>query len=238
MIKYLIQNPVVVSAIVSLLGTVVIVIVNFIMNFINNKKQRNAIEKQIKNEVQNLNIKHSLEYVTNNRVEWTYKVRDYVAQFIAKAQSIANDYKIKNIAVPNNYYYDLNIEIAKLKLFFNINGDLDKAIIKIADTICNNLSSDTFSSLLHQDDIALLTNYCQVYFKLEWERVKIEVESPKTKSEVDDILRNKRKDLFETLYNDAMEKKQNVEEKDVKEHLRNDRVLYELQRWAREVCQR
>lgn len=167
------------------------------------ENQNENLKTTIKNEISENQKSLSIQYITNKRVDWIYVVRDTISEFISLAYFIAEKYKLKSLKVDSALYRNLNKETAKLKLFFNFTGDIDKDILGLINNIVNNLGADKFDSNEFQNDINLLTKHSQIYLKLEWERVKLE-----TKNEFSSEKLNEKKEELYKKYDETY--KQNI----------------------------
>lgn len=161
--------------------------------------QQDNLKKTIENKINENNKKLLTEHVTDKRMEWIYTVRQVLAEYISTVYFVAEKYKIKKEnegSVPTERYRELNEYRAKLNLLFNFSGEIDKVILKLVDSIDSNLSSEKFHPLQFQNDIDLLTKHCQIYLKLEWERVKLESDNNISKEEMKSKLKEKSRDLY------------------------------------------
>ncbi len=146
------------------------------------------LEKNLKSELKINNKRLAVEHITDKRVDWMYEVRNELSVFIAKAFYIVDKYKSTVNKVPASLdYMDLNKSLAKLKLLFNIDDGRDIVIIKLLESIKDNLSisNNDFNFDTFIDDCNKLTRESQIYLKLEWERVKIETSEDISKEELD-----------------------------------------------------
>lgn len=168
----------IISAIMSFAGALIGSLFLLLANFINNKSENERLELSLKNAEADNQKNISVQYITNKRVDWIYEVRNTLSEYIALAQECANK-KVhdKKMIIPDKICRELNVYLAKLRLLLNFTGFDDKIILELLDKIKDNISrGEEFSSSEFQEDIILLTKYSQVYLKLEWERVKCEIE--------------------------------------------------------------
>lgn len=158
------------------------------------------------------NRKISLQHITDKRVDWIYAVREIVSEFIALSYWIANNCKMdKNSRVPEEEAIKINVLIAKMKLFFNFQGTYDKIILDLVDNINHNLmlKTEDFKTGRFIQDVESFTKYCQVYLKVEWERVKMETSQVLSENEKKEQVQIKKmiKDLEIQLYNERFPEK-------------------------------
>ena len=117
----------------------------------------------------------------------------------------------------------------KLKLYLNFTGTLDEKIILTMDKLVMLLSvseeRDMYDNWEKQfdDNIKLLLFYPQIYLKLEWERVNLEVKKEAEKTEIDQDLQIKMKELFD--------KRIEIEQKD---KMGKETILRELS-WCKNI---
>lgn len=170
----------VMAAVIGASGAVVVVIVDRIVGAFWHKREEKSRQQELKKQ-------QSLQYITDKRSEWDSKVKEELAFFIAKAMQIAEEYILTEQydAVPAEESFKLYNSVARLRLYFNISGELDQKILKAVLYMDNILAKpDVFNAQEFVDTIEKLTKYAQVYFKLEWERIKLEVQQELSKDEI------------------------------------------------------
>lgn len=161
--------------------------------------QQENLKKTIENEIKENNKKLLTEHVTDKRMEWVCTVRQILAEYISTVYFAAEKYRIlkdNNGNIPTEICRQLNEYRAKLNLLFNFSGEIDSVILKLIDNIGSNICGEKFHPTRFQDDVDLLTKHCQIYLKLEWERVKLESDSNISKEDIKNKLKEKSKDLY------------------------------------------
>ena len=139
------------------------------------KHETNRLVLSLRKAKENQEKSLAVQYITDKRVDWIYEVRNTMSEFIA----LANDcmYKIvtdRHEKIPDEMYRNLNIYYAKLRLLFNFSGKEDKEILELLNKIVQDVSNRERGKKDSRENLEKLTRYCQVYLKLEWERVKME----------------------------------------------------------------
>lgn len=125
-------------------------IIQFIKTILDNKKNRN------------------IQYVTDKRVEWIYKVREESAIFAAKSHVLA----YKNICEPNEVE-ELHKQLFLIELYLNYCGPVDKIIIELMYKIINSIDIKNNGEKTDYF-IQMFCNHLRIYLKVEWNRVKAE----------------------------------------------------------------
>lgn len=116
----------------------------------------------------------SVQFITDQRVDWIYEVRNTLAEYIGLTQEcekiLASCKKL-----PGELERELNVYLAKLRLLFNYAGEEDREILEVIECIHGSVSGGDVSEEEALDlQIERLTKLSQQYLKLEWERVKYE----------------------------------------------------------------
>lgn len=120
---------------------------------------------------------HQITYVTDKRLEWIYEVRNTISEYVAVSNKIADDKKYSGVE-SIELMHTANMLSCKIRLLLNFSDDLDFEILKIINYICaNNSEVSKYDEVI--DKIGILTDLFQVYFKYEWERIKLEVNDEK-----------------------------------------------------------
>ena len=179
------ENKDILVALISVILTSVIACRNTKKNINSALKNTN---KQIKSSQDISQKQISVQHITDKRIEWMQELRILIGEFISLSikytEFFMNNYeKVEEDCLYNELLlmrFEINLRIAKLKLLLNYRGELDKKIIGYIDDIANKLPQrgDESAIFKHEyfiENILNLTNYAQVYLKLEWERCKMEI---------------------------------------------------------------
>lgn len=147
--------------------------------------------------------KRIAEHMTDRRIEWMYKVREEIANFISITNAIVDikSMKEKDISIEKEMKLSLNKSVAMLRLLFNFDDNRDKSIIFYIDNIINNLRNDEFSYSIFDNDQLILVKESQVYLKLEWERAKMEVKGYRKGKVTKEM--NKKKKKYDKILDDT-----------------------------------
>ena len=156
-------------------------------------------------------------------------MRNEISEMIALMLEMKDKYALYNKKIPSEEGRILNQHLMKLKLYLNFTGTLDEKIILTMDKLVMLLSvseeRDMYDNWEKQfdDNIKLLLFYSQIYLKLEWERVNLEVKKEAEKTEIDQDLQIKMKELFD--------KRIEIEQKD---KMGKETILRELS-WCKNI---
>lgn len=154
------------------------------------------------------NNRNIVEYITNSRIEWSYKVRETVSSIVKLQKDIdILVYEIpleksnkKNLYAIEEKFKKKQIElkywVTELTLLLNPVGSIDQSILGWVDLLTKNNNNiyeairntpmycdgsiSTFKSEIEEyklNDLFIsnIINLTQLYLKLEWERVKKEI---------------------------------------------------------------
>lgn len=138
------------------------------------KHENKSLKKTIKNEMIQNNKALKLQHITDKRIDWMYTVRNITSEYIGLILYSEHQYRFAGKDIPTEIYRDINEKTAKMRLFYNFAGFIDKKILDVVADINRNIGNKEYKSQKILDKVELLTKYSQVYFKLEWERVKME----------------------------------------------------------------
>lgn len=143
------------------------------------------------------NIKQQLNvnYITDKRAEWIKEVRQEVSEFISVARPLycneiyigsEGEEEFRDFIEQKKIDFQSNLELRQsitehilhLKLLMNFQGDIDVVIIKHIEKIQEDIEALRFSNI--DFDLDALVDLIQIYLKLEWNRIKFEVNSEYT----------------------------------------------------------
>ena len=212
------MSPTIVSALIAAFASMVVVSANYIQYRKTNKYLKESNRKG-----------QSLQYVTDKRMDWMHEVRNELSEMIALMLEMKDKYALYNKKIPSEEGRILNQHLMKLKLYLNFTGTLDEKIILSMDRLVMLLSvseeRDKHDNWKKQfdDNINLLLFYSQIYLKLEWERVNLEVKKEAEKIEIDRELQIKMEELFD--------KRIAIEQKD---EMGKETILQELS-WCKNI---
>lgn len=190
------MNDTNISALFALIGVLAGWGISVITNWNNNRNENNRLKDTLEVSKYNNQKNIAVQYITSKRVDWIYEVRGRLSEFISLTQVCANLIVEDNIIkIPEETSRELNMYFAMLRLLFNFDGDDDLKILYFLNKIKDNISeTKNFNPLDFEKDIISLTRYSQVYLKLEWERVKLEIKG-KTDLENAENIENELSDL-------------------------------------------
>lgn len=140
------------------------------------KNQQSEIGKIVQLETAQTNKQNSNQFIANKRLDWITEVRDTMSDYLSLVSFAVDQYIMDDAEVPKDIYRELSHSIMTVKLLINFDELLDMKIVKLADAMYRNLSSDKFGVKMFNEDLRELTMYTQIYLKLEWERIKLESE--------------------------------------------------------------
>jgi len=170
----------VVLIIVGAIITLIFVIIGWIIRTMQfnkgMKNQQTDIEKIVQFETAKTQKQGSSQFIADKRLDWIVEVRDTMSDFLSLAAFAVDHYIMEDLAVPKEMFRELSHSILTIKLLINFDELLDMKIVKVAEGIYRNLSSDKFGHKLFNEEFKNLTMYSQIYLKLEWERIKLESE--------------------------------------------------------------
>jgi len=191
--------PAIIAAVVALVSSVVTSIVAYKTTKQMIKAENERLKISLENSKEE-NAKHlSAEYISNERVRWIQEFRRNFADFRAHTTEVAFKSRANNSVVPD-YSFEINREATYLKLLLKGYGRRELKIKEEIDTVISSLAkingawesmNDYFKAM---DE---LTKRIQIYLKVEWERVKIEIAG----SSWDNDLENRLFEENERLYN-------------------------------------
>ncbi len=140
------------------------------------------------------NTKRQLEvsYITDKRVEWIQELRKTMSEYMALVFKIVNAGAM-NEKVTLQMIGDLNLKAFYLELLLNCKGKIDTTMLDTIDRINTAVKKHEYENI--QSDINILFKHTQVYLKLEWNRVKMEV---KGKKYTDIIMESQKAALYKT----------------------------------------
>jgi len=125
----------------------------------------------------NTNKQFQVNYITDKRVDWIYKVREVASEFTALTINISMDLKRVDSGVNKEVFLKYGEAMSHLKLLLNFNGDIDAVIINLIDKIYKETCTGNFKESIKL--VRVLTAHLQIYLKLEWNRVNSEVKTRK-----------------------------------------------------------
>lgn len=137
------------------------------------------------------NKKLSINYITDKRVAWIEEVRNAISYFSATVRplyfsslcpdaDLENDLEALEARKKNEIASNLELRhnviqhATRIKLLMNFCGVIDMRIINYVDKIRENIELFNLNDIY--TDLDILTDLTQIYLKLEWNRVKYEVE--------------------------------------------------------------
>lgn len=140
------------------------------------------------------NTKRQLEvsYITDKRVEWIQELRKTMSEYMAIVFNILNADAMKE-TVTLQMIGDLNQKAFYLEFLLNCKGKIDITMLDTIDRINTAIKKHEYENI--QSEINILFKHTQVYLKLEWNRVKMEV---KGKKYTDEILESEKESLYKT----------------------------------------
>ncbi len=140
------------------------------------------------------NTKRQLEvsYITDKRVEWIQELRKTMSEYMAIVFNIINADAMKE-TVTLQMIGDLNQKAFYLEFLLNCKGKIDITMLDTIDRINTAIKKHEYENI--QSEINILFKHTQVYLKLEWNRVKMEV---KGKKYTDEILESEMESLYKT----------------------------------------
>lgn len=196
----------IIGAIMSFVGAVVGSLFLLWADWLNNKRENQRLELSLKSVTVDNQKNISVQYITNKRIDWIYEVRNTLSEYIALAQECKKFYDEK-LEIPKEIYREFDICLEKLRLLFNFAGADDRKILELLEKIKSNISiEEEFRSSDFQKDIILLTKHSQIYLKLEWERVKCEIEGVQDNDKQKNKLEERLSILREKYYKEYINK--------------------------------
>lgn len=138
------------------------------------EEHKNLIEQlQSESEINDRNL--AVQYITNKRIEWIQELRKTYSEFAAHCFTVFYDRK-------EDYLFEINRELAMLRLFLNAFDEKDKEIIRLCKQATDLLGAyleDGKRGGEFERTMEELNMKVQIYLKVEWERVKWEIEGNK-----------------------------------------------------------
>lgn len=134
----------------------------------------------------NINKQLQVNYITDKRVDWIYKVREVASEFTALTTNISLDLSYGDGDIDSNSSIDsvskddflkYSEVMSHLKLLLNFSGDIDAVIINLIDKIYRETCSGNYKESIKM--LYTLIAHLQIYLKLEWNRVNREVKKRK-----------------------------------------------------------
>lgn len=149
--------------------------------------------------VRNNKAVHYVNTVTENRVEWIYKLRSLISQYIALTNIYDNNFYNSNseedIEKSGKHLSECRRVNSEIKLMLNFSDEKDAEIISVVDKLMNSFQGYYYEAFncevskegffinndkmdKYQEDvndcIECIIGKVQIYLKAEWNRVKYE----------------------------------------------------------------
>ncbi len=183
--------PAIIAAIVALASTIITSYLSYrstkqMIKIENDRLKANLEASKLENDLQ-----LSASYISNERVRWIQDVRGTFADFRAHTTVAVLNNAIKS--AENDLRFQINREACYLKLLLKGYGERELNIKRAIDSvlqIVSIISGKEATPEQYYDKMDELTKLIQIYLKVEWERVKIEIRGENWTKEIED-------DLFE-----------------------------------------
>jgi hypothetical protein len=137
----------------------------------NSKDEKDKIINQLQNEAELNRSNNSIQYITDKRVDWIYRVREVASDYITLVYDVVASIHLETIN--QEMLSELNKKLSMLKLLLNFNGDIDSIIIAKIDAINLDIDNEKYDEAKLK--VSLMIIHLQIYLKLEWNRVNSEV---------------------------------------------------------------
>lgn len=141
------------------------------------------------------NQKRQLEvsYITDKRVEWIQELRKTMSEYMAIVYNILNAAALHE-TVTLQMIGDLNQKAFYLEFLLNFTGKIDVTMLDTIDRINSAIKKHEYEKI--QSEMNILFKHTQVYLKLEWNRVKMEVMGKKY---TEKILEREKEQLYKKI---------------------------------------
>ena len=124
--------------------------------------------KTIKSEYETWKKGLAVQYVTDKRVDWIQNLRDTTGEYLAEV------HRQLSLRVPS-VSCRMQERALHLELLLNFDGDIDRYIIDLIRMIHNGLGKEDRKVIKKYNHLLMV--HVEVYLKLEWNRVRLEVEN-------------------------------------------------------------
>lgn len=173
----------------------------------NNKKfeeQKKQFEITLQSETEKMSKDLSARYITDKRVDWIENLRVAVSEYISLVNHL-----ICSKQIGEEERLELNKTSAYIFLLLNFSGEIDGIIINIIEEINKEISEIGISSKEKiRYNLMLVQKHTQVYLKLEWNRVKMEIKDQKY---TEDTLHREILDLYSKMVNEKVIKHKEIQ---------------------------
>lgn len=144
----------------------------------------------------------SAEYITNERIRWIQELRNSFAEFRAHTTEVAFKSCREGKTVPD-YLFEINREAVYIKLLLKGYGEREIRISNYIDKVIITLEQvrNRESLIPYFTTMDALTKEIQICLKVQWERVKIEINN----MEWNDTIEKEKTDRIEELYDSKHE---------------------------------
>lgn len=142
----------------------------------------------------------SAEYISNERIRWIQELRNTFATFRAHTTEVAFGSRANGGMIPD-YSFEINREATYLKLLLKGYGQKEMDIWKHVDSVITSLAqinSSDQSMDLYFKNMDILTKEIQIYLKIQWERVKVEVNGGMWDKEIEMKYNKRIEDLYKS----------------------------------------
>lgn len=170
--------PAIIAGIIALISVVLSAVVQYkcTKNMIKSENER--LKTMMDNSRKENSKRLSVEYITNERIRWIQELRNTFADF--RSHTTVVYFKIiSGGKLDPAYSFEINREASYLKLLLKRYGDKECSISQKIDECIECVNNVAKSEMAYFDAMNELTSEVQNYLKVEWERVKIEIEGLK-----------------------------------------------------------
>lgn len=181
--------PAIIAAIVALISTIITSLITYRTTKQMIKSENDRLKVSIEASKKESDLQLSAAYISNERVRWIQEVRGTFADFRAHTTVRVNDYTMSK--PEKSFSFEINREASYLKLLMKGYGDRELDIKRAIDRVLEIVSCITAKEATpkqYYDAMDALTRFIQIYLKVEWERVKIEIKGEKWNRDVEEKL--------------------------------------------------
>lgn len=192
--------PAIIAAIVALLSTIVTSIISYRTTKQMIKSENDRLKTSLEASKRENDLQLSAAYISNERVRWIQEVRGTFADFRAHTTVRVNSYAMSRPEM--NFNFEINREASYLKLLMKGYGNRELNIKRTIDLVLEIVSCITIREATpeqYYDTMDVLTRLIQIYLKVEWERVKIEIKGEKWNREVEEKLFKDNEFLYNSI---------------------------------------
>ena len=168
--------PAIISAIVGIITAVITAVITYKTTQQMIKAENKRIQLNLEKSSQENLRQRSAEYITNERIRWIQELRNSFAEFRAHTTEVAFKSCRAGKTVPD-YSFEINREAVYIKLLLKGYGDREiriknyiDGVISVLGEVKNEESLKPYFAIMDA-----LTKEIQICLKVQWERVKIEI---------------------------------------------------------------